>query len=210
MKRDWGPDSTRRCAAWVHSLLLLQRSGFPSVIPRGRRSHAHREPREVDFNRAAGPGAARRPRPGRRDRPARTVSGRHVTVSRPPGTSTSQGSPGSPLFATTAAHAPVPQDSVSPEPRSWTRMRRWYGPSRTTNSTFAPVGSRSSSSAGRFVQRTGLVQAVDRHDDVRVAHRDHVTGVRPPADRDLGRAGQSSTTGSPISTAMSPPGPRAP
>ena len=42
--------------------------------------------------------------------------------------------------ATTTAQAPVPQASVSPEPRSHTRMRRWVGDSCSTISVFTRSG----------------------------------------------------------------------
>jgi len=44
------------------------------------------------------------------------------------------------LAATTAAQAPVPQDWVSPTPRSKTRIASESDPWRTTNSTLTPSG----------------------------------------------------------------------
>src|SRR5215470_5370949 len=70
-----------------------------------------------------------------------------VTVSSPPGTVTDQGSHSCPVSvgaaeaaAVAAATAPVPQDLVSPEPRSYTRMATLRGPVSWTSSTFPPSG----------------------------------------------------------------------
>src|SRR5258708_40325743 len=63
---------------------------------------------------------------------------------RPPGTSTVYGTPGPApsrrAAAIIAAQAPVPQERVSPTPRSNTRSAIWRGPTGATNSTFTPFG----------------------------------------------------------------------
>src|SRR5258706_9334656 len=74
-----------------------------------------------------------------------------TTVSLPPGTSTvhrlPSPSPGQPpvvaAAATAAATAPVPQDSVSPDPRSWTRISIACSPVIRSSSTLTPPGNAS-------------------------------------------------------------------
>ena len=102
----------------------------------GRRAVRRRRPRSSGLTPAEPHGAAaerrasagspgRRRHRARRSRPVRPASNSvavRVTVSRPPGTSTTTTpvvQPGVVAAATAAtAHAPEPQDSVSPEPRS--------------------------------------------------------------------------------------------
>ena len=75
---------------------------------------------------------------------------------RPPGTSTIHvgvvvglAAPTQRVARATAAHTPVPQDRVSPTPRSCTRMAMERSPRRTTNSMFCPSGRPFSTSGGR-------------------------------------------------------------
>ena len=68
-----------------------------------------------------------------------------VTASLPPGTRTDHGklrpsghSPAATAAATADATAPVPHDSVRPEPRSCTRISSSRSPVTLMTSTFAP------------------------------------------------------------------------
>ncbi len=74
-----------------------------------------------------------------------------VTVSRPPATSTVTtpvASPASRRATAPTASAPEPQDSVSPEPRSKTRMATCRSATAATNSTFTPEENRTGSKPG--------------------------------------------------------------
>src|SRR5207248_2606085 len=74
-----------------------------------------------------------------------------VTVSCPPGTDTCQlpwSCPAAAAAAAAAATAPVPQDLVSPEPRSCTRISAVPGPVTRTSSTLPPSGNCAASSCG--------------------------------------------------------------
>ena len=90
-------------------------------------------------------GPSRHARPARPARSARRGRpGRAVTVSRPPGTSTTYDEPGprrrrAGRCATIAAHAPVPQDRVSPTPRSCTRIATCRSPRRDHELDVHPV-----------------------------------------------------------------------
>ena len=50
--------------------------------------------------------------------------------------------------------APVPQERVSPTPRSWTRIATWPGPIGRTSSTFVPCGGSGRRRAARARSRT--------------------------------------------------------
>ena len=98
-----------------------------------------------------------------------------ITRQVPPGTSTRQDDPSGPdpsavAAATTAAQIPVPQERVSPTPRSCTRIRRCRSPTTAMNSTFCPSGSAGSITGGRVRSRRGELVGGDRDDDVRVGH----------------------------------------
>ena len=54
--------------------------------------------------------------------------------------------------ATAAATAPVPQDRVSPEPRSWTRISTSFSPASASTSTLAPAGKIEASTSGGTVR----------------------------------------------------------
>ena len=97
------------------------------------------------------------------------------TVRSPPGTCTVTRSPTSPRWCATAAvaHAPVPQLSVSPTPRSHTRMSTSsVAPGVTrTNSTLVRFGKRSSTSrCGPCCGDARGGGVVDEQHEVRVAH----------------------------------------
>ena len=83
------------------------------------------------------------------------VAASRVTVSWPPGTVTCQrlaAGPAACWAAAAAATAPVPQDRVSPEPRSCTRMLSAAGPVTRTSSTLPPSGKSAGSSPGGVVR----------------------------------------------------------
>ena len=78
--------------------------------------------------------------------------------------------------ATAAPHAPVPEDCVSPTPRSKIRARIVLGPVAVQNETFVRFGKRGSCSTGgpstREVERLELGDVGDPDRALRVADRD--------------------------------------
>src|SRR2546423_11263597 len=91
---------------------------------------------------------------------SRQVVPSKLTVRRPPGTSTVMGwRPDWVATTATVAQTPVPQDRVSPTPRSYTRIVTWDGATTLANSTLTPLGKTAGSASGgadRSRSATGL------------------------------------------------------
>ena len=85
--------------------------------------------------------------------------------------------------ATQTAQAPVPQASVSPEPRSQVRWRTVSRLRTSMNSTLVRLGKRGSVSiCGPTPRTSSSVALVDERDAVGVAHRDAGDGERAAGD----------------------------
>src|SRR5699024_3486539 len=125
----------------VSALTMTEETRLMTPHARGDPHHLHVERGEggqrsvvvPSATSAAGP-ASSTSRPGRR-----------CTRSVPPGTSTvvvegASTSPDQNRVPIAAAQTPVPQERVSPTPRSWTRIEMRPGPRTRTNSTLLPSG----------------------------------------------------------------------
>ena len=101
--------------------------------------------------------------------------GSSVTVSCPPGTDTCQmpwSCPAAAAAAAAAATAPVPQDLVSPEPRSCTRISTLPGPVTRTSFDVAALGELRRVQLRRPRQVETGQRRVHEAGQVRVTHRD--------------------------------------
>src|SRR5699024_7706744 len=103
-------------------------------------------PRDAASDQRSRPSATNTDGPVSVDPPSVTV-----TTSSPPVTSTTTSpvaSPASARSTTAVSTIPVPHDIVSPDPRSWTRMRTLPPASGVANSTLTPSGKNSPSNCG--------------------------------------------------------------